>query len=170
MYTCTMFLLLFFFLVHLFSTCLQIVIPDRTKHCKLCQACCTGFDHHCMWLTSCIGYNNHRLFVVFLMVLVTINSTYLWDSFRRESLPRSLWREGGRGREGGRWGDLVRCGHYESDVGTVYVLKVNMKLSGHRNDAGVEGFLSISFCSKSSFSMMFQKNGCFCLKLIGVRT
>ncbi|XP_064394108.1 uncharacterized protein LOC135341470 isoform X1 [Halichondria panicea] len=45
---------------------LQIVIPEYTKHCKLCQGCCRGFDHHCTWLSSCIGYKNHRLFIIFV--------------------------------------------------------------------------------------------------------
>ena len=48
---------------------LQIVLPDRTKHCKLCEHCCNGFDHHCMWLMSCIGKGNHRMFVMFLFLL-----------------------------------------------------------------------------------------------------
>ena len=25
-----------------------------TKNCKLCNPCCNGFDHHCMWLISCM--------------------------------------------------------------------------------------------------------------------
>ncbi|XP_064394109.1 probable palmitoyltransferase ZDHHC11B isoform X2 [Halichondria panicea] len=50
----------------LFCTKCEIVIPEYTKHCKLCQGCCRGFDHHCTWLSSCIGYKNHRLFIIFV--------------------------------------------------------------------------------------------------------
>jgi palmitoyltransferase len=52
-----------------FCTTCEIVIPERTKHCKLCEACCTGFDHHCVWLYRCVAYNNHRLFILFCLSL-----------------------------------------------------------------------------------------------------
>ena len=52
-----------------FPTSLQIVIPELTKHCKLCELCSTGFDHHCMWLYRCVAHSNHRLFVLFCLCL-----------------------------------------------------------------------------------------------------
>ena len=61
---------------------LQIVIPDRTKHCKLCNACCNGFDHHCTWLTTCIGYNNHRMFVLFTFLVGFDNFLFLYESIK----------------------------------------------------------------------------------------
>eukprot|EP01054_Gregarina_sp_Poly1_P004063 Gregarina_sp_Poly_1__4062@NODE_2230_length_2440_cov_24_991150_g1433_i0_p1_GENE_NODE_2230_length_2440_cov_24_991150_g1433_i0NODE_2230_length_2440_cov_24_991150_g1433_i0_p1_ORF_typecomplete_len729_score88_95DHHC/PF01529_20/2_8e03DHHC/PF01529_20/2_3e03DHHC/PF01529_20/9e23Ank_2/PF12796_7/4_8e11Ank_2/PF12796_7/2_4e07Ank_5/PF13857_6/0_037Ank_5/PF13857_6/3_3e07Ank_5/PF13857_6/0_00014Ank_5/PF13857_6/41Ank_4/PF13637_6/0_99Ank_4/PF13637_6/0_00017Ank_4/PF13637_6/6_1e07Ank_4/PF13637_6/0_00021Ank_4/PF13637_6 len=37
----------------------------RTKHCSICNACCTQMDHHCLWINKCVGRHNHRVFAIF---------------------------------------------------------------------------------------------------------
>ncbi|XP_030941239.1 protein S-acyltransferase 10-like [Quercus lobata] len=36
--------------------------PPRAKHCHDCDKCVLQFDHHCVWLGTCIGQGNHCRF------------------------------------------------------------------------------------------------------------
>jgi hypothetical protein len=63
-----------------FCASCEIVIPERTKHCKLCEGCYTGFDHHCMWLYRCVAYKNHRLFLLFCLSLTLDHFIFVKES------------------------------------------------------------------------------------------
>lgn len=41
-------------------------------HCRECNCCVLGMDHHCIWFGNCIGRNNIRHFHVYLYTLVGI--------------------------------------------------------------------------------------------------
>ncbi|CDW86519.1 palmitoyltransferase akr1 [Stylonychia lemnae] len=50
------------------ETCL-IFRPQRTAHCNICDNCVLKFDHHCMWIGTCVGKRNYKYFMHFLTLL-----------------------------------------------------------------------------------------------------
>ncbi|KAF6234624.1 hypothetical protein HO173_007250 [Letharia columbiana] len=43
--------------------------PLRSKHCKRCGRCVAKHDHHCPWIHNCVGANNQRHFLVYIIAL-----------------------------------------------------------------------------------------------------
>ncbi|XP_073941910.1 probable palmitoyltransferase ZDHHC24 [Choristoneura fumiferana] len=41
--------------------------PPRAWHCDICNICILKRDHHCTYLTSCVGYFNYRYFLLFTL-------------------------------------------------------------------------------------------------------
>ncbi|XP_057487103.1 protein S-acyltransferase 24-like [Actinidia eriantha] len=52
------------------ATC-KIVRPLRAKHCSTCDRCVEQFDHHCPWVSNCIGKKNKWDFFFFLILEVS---------------------------------------------------------------------------------------------------
>ncbi|XP_026271983.1 palmitoyltransferase Hip14 isoform X1 [Frankliniella occidentalis] len=53
------------------SSCL-VHKPLRSKHCGVCDRCIAKHDHHCPWVSNCIGEKNHRHFIGYLIMLLVM--------------------------------------------------------------------------------------------------
>jgi hypothetical protein len=52
-----------------------------SKHCKLCEHCCVKFDHHCLFISKCVGGKNHRMFVYFLISTLVCCSIFVYHIY-----------------------------------------------------------------------------------------
>jgi palmitoyltransferase ZDHHC9/14/18 len=73
----------------------RIFRPPRTSHCHVCNNCVLKFDHHCMWLGTCIGKNNYHTFFYFVSSLWLEIILTLALCFKNLDLHRELSGENG---------------------------------------------------------------------------
>jgi len=50
--------------------------PDRCHHCRVCKSCILKMDHHCPWIANCIGFNNHKYFLL-LVFYALVNLAFI---------------------------------------------------------------------------------------------
>ncbi|TNN06657.1 Palmitoyltransferase ZDHHC15 isoform 1 [Schistosoma japonicum] len=70
------------------NTC-ALIKPDRSHHCSTCGVCLLKMDHHCPWTNNCIGFHNHKYFIVFLswgviycFFIICTSASYFADFWR----------------------------------------------------------------------------------------
>lgn len=51
-------------------TC-NIIRPKRAIHCSDCDACVESLDHHCPFISTCVGKRNYVWFFLFICTLFT---------------------------------------------------------------------------------------------------
>jgi hypothetical protein len=51
---------------------LQVSVGKSSKHCRACDRCVEGFDHHCKWLNNCVGARNYAHFFSLVSLAATL--------------------------------------------------------------------------------------------------
>lgn len=54
------------------SGCKRYYHGSFRKHCKACNKCVEGFDHHCPFLNQCIGTHNYKWFMAILTAYIAL--------------------------------------------------------------------------------------------------
>ncbi|CAG0885022.1 unnamed protein product [Cyprideis torosa] len=72
----------------------RVFKPDRSHHCRVCGQCQLRFDHHCCILNACIGWRNHKSFLlmnvynILFLVYVTLTAPSLFMFVHYEEVIR----------------------------------------------------------------------------------
>lgn len=57
-------------------TC-HIERPIRSKHCRVCRKCVRCFDHHCPFVSTCVGGQNYGKFMLYVVLFLSAASTHV---------------------------------------------------------------------------------------------
>merc|ERR1712032_129220 len=49
--------------------------PERAHHCVICEVCILRMDHYCPWINNCVGFRNHKFFL--LVVIYACLASYI---------------------------------------------------------------------------------------------
>ena len=53
--------------------------PPRTSHCAECDNCVEKFDHHCLWMGTCVGKRNYKYFYLVLSLTTILSLVQIFS-------------------------------------------------------------------------------------------
>ncbi|XP_022740818.1 protein S-acyltransferase 10-like isoform X4 [Durio zibethinus] len=69
--------------------------PPRAKHCHDCDKCVLQFDHHCVWLGTCVGQGNHCKFWWYICeeTALCLWTGILYITYLKANISRAWWKD-----------------------------------------------------------------------------
>lgn len=62
---------------HAYCARCKTACPYKTKHCRLCDYCYKGLDHHCLFIMTCVAINNHGAFLAMVISVFTAQFSFV---------------------------------------------------------------------------------------------
>ncbi|KAI5684038.1 hypothetical protein M9H77_05266 [Catharanthus roseus] len=71
----------------------NVLQPPRTKHCHDCDKCVLQFDHHCVWIGTCVGQGNHCRFWWYICeeTALSLWTGILYITYLKYNIKESWW-------------------------------------------------------------------------------
>ena len=60
----------------------EVMKTVTSFHCNTCGRCVEHFDHHCPFINNCLGYRNHKYFMIFICSYATFLVVILLETLR----------------------------------------------------------------------------------------
>lgn len=70
--------------LHLDNFCsyCEVIKSETSFHCNICNKCVELFDHHCPFINNCLGYRNHKYFILFIVSFMSYLGVLLTETIR----------------------------------------------------------------------------------------
>lgn len=84
-------------LMNLCTYC-RLIKSETSFHCLMCNRCVELFDHHCPYINNCLGLNNYKYFLLFILsyfvFLISVSFEIVRneiDTVRTDPGTKELW-------------------------------------------------------------------------------